>query len=78
MANQKPLDLETSMAEINLLIAQMEQGDQNLEQSLIRFERGIQLIKNCQKIIQEAEQKVNILLQKQGETNLESFEISEE
>ena len=51
-------DLETSLAEINTLIEKMEKGELTLEQSLDCFERGITLIKNSQKILQEAEQKV--------------------
>jgi exodeoxyribonuclease VII small subunit len=74
----KPIDLETSLAEINTLIEQMEQGEQTLEQSLSRFERVIHLIKHCQKTIQEAEQKVNILLQKNGSETLQPYENTEE
>jgi exodeoxyribonuclease VII small subunit len=58
-------DLETSLAEINTLIEKMEKGELTLEQSLDCFERGITLIKNSQKILQEAEQKVQILLNNQ-------------
>jgi len=50
--------LESSLAEISELIEKMEQSDQTLEQSLTHFERGITLIKHCQKILGEAEQKV--------------------
>ncbi len=74
----KTQDLEASISEINTLIEQMELGEQSLEQSLNRFERGIHLIKSCQKILQDAEQKVNILLQKNGTEVLQHYENSEE
>ena len=55
-------NLETSLAEINTLIEQMEKGDLSLEHSLTHFERGVTLIKHCQKILTEAEQKVSVLM----------------
>jgi len=42
----------------------MEQGDISLEDSLKKFERGIELTRTCQKALQEAEQKVQILVEK--------------
>jgi len=65
-------DLEGSLNEINTLIEKMEQGNLSLEQSLEYFERGINLIKHSQKVLQEAEQRVEILLKKDG--NLENYE----
>jgi exodeoxyribonuclease VII small subunit len=69
--NKKPAqlpNLEVSLAEISELIEKMEQSDQTLEQSLIHFERGITLIKHCQKILVDAEQKVQILVQENQDT----------
>lgn len=71
-------DLETSLAEISALIDQMEQGELSLEQSLNQFERGIALIKHAQKILKDAEQKVQILMQNNNQENLDSYENSEE
>lgn len=56
-------NLEDAMTEINQLIEKMEHGELSLEQSLHNFERGITLVKHCQKILTEAEQKVQILIQ---------------
>ncbi|MHB1948978.1 MAG: exodeoxyribonuclease VII small subunit [Gammaproteobacteria bacterium] len=71
-------DLETSLDEITALIEKMEQGELTLEQSLSSFERGVTLIKHAQKILQEAEQKVQILVQNNGQDDLEEYENSEE
>lgn len=65
--------LETALTEINTIVEQMEQGGQTLEQSLASFERGTILIKHCQKILQEAEQKVQILINQAGEEKLNSY-----
>lgn len=59
--------LEESLTEISQLIDTMEHSELTLEQSLQHFERGIGLVKHCQKVLTEAEQKVQILLQNQGE-----------
>ncbi len=67
------LSFEESMAELEQLVEQMEQGDISLEESLRLFERGIKLTRSCQKLLQEAEQKVQILLEKDGKQTLESF-----
>lgn len=68
VSNSKNLaSLEESLTEISGLIEKMEQGELSLENSLIHFERGILLIKHCQKILEEAEQKVKILVQQNNE-----------
>jgi len=66
--------LEVSLNEITQLIHTMEQGDLSLEQSLSQFERGITLIKHCQKILSAAEQRVKILLQNNPEAALKDYQ----
>jgi len=67
-------DFEKTLKELESLVEQMEQGDISLEESLKYFERGIQLTRACQQALKDAEQKVNILLEKSGNTELQSFE----
>ncbi|MEI6708943.1 MAG: exodeoxyribonuclease VII small subunit [Methylococcales bacterium] len=64
---------EDSLAELEQLVSQLEQGDISLEDSLKSFERGVNLTRTCQKALQDAEQKVQILLEKNGTLSLESF-----
>ncbi len=61
------------MEELEKLVEQMEQGDISLEESLKSFERGIKLTRTCQQALLEAEQKVQILLEKNGQQTLEPF-----
>jgi len=56
----------------------MEQGDLSLEDSLQQFERGVQLTRSCQQALKEAEQKVQILSQKEGQDTLEPFDSDAE
>ena len=60
--SKKSPDFEAALAELEALVEKMEQGDLSLDQSLKQFERGVQLTRSCQQALQEAEQKVQILL----------------
>ena len=71
-------DLETSLKEINILVEAMEKGDLTLDQSLNQFEKGITLITHAQKILEEAEQKIQILIKNNEEDTLKLFEIPQE
>ncbi|KJV07200.1 exodeoxyribonuclease VII small subunit [Methylocucumis oryzae] len=73
MVKKKATTFEDSLAELEQLVSQLEQGDINLEESLKSFERGIALTRACQQALQEAEQKVQILMEKNGTQTLEPF-----
>ena len=60
MAEQK--SFESSLKELEQIVEQLEAGDLPLEQSLELFERGVRLSRECQRRLDEAEQKVEILL----------------
>ena len=64
---------EDSLAELEQLVSQLEQGDISLEESLKSFERGVTLTRICQKSLQEAEQKVQVLIEKNGTQIMEPF-----
>jgi exodeoxyribonuclease VII small subunit len=75
---QPPFDFEKGLEELEQLVGKMEQGDLTLEQSLKEFERGVELTRHCQKALQEAEQKVEILLQKSTDAELSPFTTDDE
>ena len=52
----------------------LEHGDLSLEQALAQFERGVALARECQAALKQAEQKVEILLQKSTSAEAEPFE----
>ena len=70
---KSPSQFEDAMEELEKLVEQMEQGDISLEESLKAFERGIKLTRTCQQALQDAEQKVQMLLEKNGQQILEPF-----
>ncbi len=69
----EPFNFESSLGELNKIVEKMEAGGLSLEDSLRYFEQGIALTRQCQQALKEAEQKVQILLEKNGQAQLESF-----
>jgi exodeoxyribonuclease VII small subunit len=72
--SKKPLDFETALAELEKLVDKMEAGEVPLEDSLRDFERGIELTRTCQQALEAAEQKVQILLQQDTESEPQDFD----
>ncbi|HCP78589.1 MAG: exodeoxyribonuclease VII small subunit [Pusillimonas sp.] len=56
-----PEDFETALAQLETLVAKMEDGEMPLEQSLAAYERGVALSKRCQSLLDAAEQQVKVL-----------------
>ncbi|MEO0368059.1 MAG: exodeoxyribonuclease VII small subunit [Pseudomonadota bacterium] len=53
---------EEAFSELEKLVKQMEAGEQNLEESLQNFERGVNLMQTCHSILKQAEQQVEVLI----------------
>ncbi len=69
MAPTKPkFDFEESLASLESLVSAMEDGELSLEESLKAFEQGIKLTRECQSALKQAEQKVQMLVEKNGST----------
>ena len=77
MPKRKKIDFEASLGQLEKLVAQMEGGDLTLEQSLSAFEDGVKLTRECQKALAEAEQKVQILMEQNGELVTRPFDAEE-
>ncbi|QEY57832.1 exodeoxyribonuclease VII small subunit [Pseudomonas sp. C27(2019)] len=67
MARQKKDPrFEQSLNELQVLVERLESGDLSLEESLATFEQGIGLTRDCQSALQDAEQRVQTLLEQNG------------
>ena len=66
-------DFEQSLTELEALVAKLEQGDVPLEDALKTFERGVALTRQCQTALRTAQQKVEVLLARNGEETIEPF-----
>lgn len=67
-------DFEHALGELEKLVEQLERGDLPLEKALEMFERGVQLTRHCQSSLKAAQQKVEILLKRSGQTQIEVFD----
>ena len=66
------ISLETKLSQLENIVTSMEAGDLPLDKALQQFEHGVNCIKECQKILTEAEQKVETLMQEgKKEDNLD-------
>jgi exodeoxyribonuclease VII small subunit len=69
---------EQSLAELETLVAKMESGEQNLDESLRAFERGIALYRQCQSALEQADARVKLLLDPEHPESAQPFAPSEE
>lgn len=65
---------EDKLLALENLVEQMEDGELNLEDSLKHFENGISLARECQEALKNAEQKVEILLEKTADADTAPFD----
>jgi exodeoxyribonuclease VII small subunit len=54
-------DFEAAIAELEATVKKLEDGDLTLEQSLVLYERGVQLSRFCHTRLEEAERRIEIL-----------------
>lgn len=68
---------EASLAELEVIVGQLEEGDMPLEESLELFEKGIKLSRDCRARLTKAERRIEILMQ-DSDGNLVTAEIEPE
>ena len=71
-------DFEQSLAELQTLVERLENGELSLEDSLGAFEQGIRLTRDCQASLAQAEQKVQQLLERDGELQEVPFDTDDQ
>ena len=74
----KPVDFEKALAELESLVSRLERGDLALDEALKTFERGVELTRQCQLALKSAQQKVEILLARDGQPEIAAFRPSED
>ncbi|MEL4015612.1 exodeoxyribonuclease VII small subunit [Dryocola clanedunensis] len=68
-----PASFETALVELEQIVTRLEGGELPLEEALNEFERGIQLARQGQVKLQQAEQRVQILLSDSEDAPLKPF-----
>ena len=73
------IKFEQAMARLEAIVGELEKGDLPLDESLKIFEEGIRLSKSCLKVLEEAERKVEVLVQdKDGKKQLRAFSLDDD
>ncbi len=66
---------EEQIQELEKIINELENGNLNLDDSVVKFEEGMKISKECNKMLENAEKKITILLtDENGEKKEENFE----
>tara|TARA_B100000945_G_scaffold185776_1_gene148945 strand:+ start:127 stop:351 length:225 start_codon:yes stop_codon:yes gene_type:complete len=71
-ANKK-IDFESSLKELESIVEKLEDENINLEDSVKSFEEGVNLVKECQKQLQNAELKIKKLLDDGSSTEIDNL-----
>ena len=59
---QEKISFEASMARLEQIVRSMERGDVALEESLKLFQEGTELVRSCQKLLEDAQMQVKMIL----------------
>ena len=67
-------DFEKTLAELEELVAKLEEGDLSLDESLAGFKHGIELTRQCQSVLDHAQQTVESLTKNDDQQSAQPFE----
>lgn len=73
MAKKPTPDFETTLKELEEIVGRLEAGDLPLEEALTEFETAIKLVQQGQDRLQKAEQRIQILLNKDDTSPLADY-----
>ena len=65
---------EDKLSELDSLVKELESNQLSLEDALKAFEKGIKLSNDCQSVLTQAEQKVQVLLEDKNGEHLQTFD----
>ena len=71
MASKKNPAFEDKLSTLETLVEQLESGQLSLDEAMNAFEQGIKLTRDCQESLATAEQKVQVLMTKNGQNSLQ-------
>lgn len=71
-------NFEDSMKKLETIVTELENGNLNLDESVKKFEEGMKIAKQCNNILENAEKKITILLEKNGDFEEKPFDTNNE
>ena len=75
---EEKINFEESMKELEVIASQLEKGDLSWDESVKKFEEGMELSKKLNTILNESEKRINILIEKDGEIVEEELKRNED
>ena len=73
----KEMKFENALAKLENLVEELEGEEVSLEDSLKKFEEGINLVRFCTKKLEEVEKKIEILVKEEGKIKKKPFSPQE-
>lgn len=71
-------NFEKSMEELENIVKELEKGNLSLDDTVKKFENGMKIAQNCNSMLEKAEKKISIILEKNGEMEEKKFETNNE
>ena len=75
---EEELTFEEIMKKLEEITMESENGDLDLEKSVSKFEEGMKLSKKCNEILENAEKRISVLIEKDGKLEEKNFIEEEE
>ncbi len=74
MAEENNINFEDAMKKLEEIASELEKNDLDLDTSVLKFEEGMKLSKQCSKMLEDAEKRISILIKTDDGITEESFE----
>ena len=78
MNEERELDLEGTIKEVERIIKELERKDLPLDEALKLFEHGLELIHLCEERLKQARLKVEVILKKGEKFELANLDLAKE
>ena len=75
---EKEMNFEEAMQELETITRELEKGDLSLDESVKKFEKGMEVSKKCNEILENAEKRITILLKQENEEYKEGNFVPED
>ena len=67
------IKFEEAIKKLEKIAKELESGELGLDESVNKFEEGMKLSKICTKMLNDAEKRINLLIDNDGEISEENF-----
>ena len=74
MSKEEKINFEEAMKKLEEIANELEKNDLNLDDSVSKFEEGMELSKQCSKMLEDAEKRISILIKNEEGFSEEDFD----